>query len=68
MGTHVEYSRHELVHLDLKPSNVFVDDKARLKIGDFGCVRAKTHARVITHVQRTHAPTRRRLAQARTLA
>jgi serine/threonine protein kinase len=56
------------VHLDLKPSSVFVDDKARLKIGDFGCVRAKTHARVITHVQRTHAPTRRRLAQARTLA
>ena len=60
MGTHVGYSRHELVHLDLKPSNVFVDDKARLKIGDFGWARAKTRT--------CNARTRTRDAQARTHA
>ena len=32
--------RHDLVHLDLKPSNIFIDSAARLKIGDFGCVNA----------------------------
>jgi len=54
------------VHLDLKPSNVFVDDKARLKIGDFGCVRAKTRARARSRTCNARARTRD--AQARTHA
>ena len=40
--------RGQLLHRDLTPLNVFVCDGARLKLGDFGIVRAQTDQRGIT--------------------
>lgn len=43
----LEYAhREKVVHLDLKPSNLMIDDKARLKLADFGLATAVTEAGV----------------------
>lgn len=31
----------DIAHLDLKPSNIFIDDSYNLKIGDFDCSSMK---------------------------
>ena len=70
LGTHGGYPRHELVHLDLKPSAVFVDDNARKQntaATYFGCVvRAKTRAITLMQRTRAHATQARTSAHART--
>lgn len=40
--------RGQLLHRDLTPMNVFVCDKTRLKLGDFGIVRHQSNKRGIT--------------------
>jgi serine/threonine-protein kinase len=40
--------RGQLLHRDLTPMNVFVCDERRLKLGDFGIVRAQSDQRGIT--------------------
>ena len=40
--------RGQLLHRDLTPLNVFVCERARLKLGDFGIVRQQSDARGIT--------------------
>lgn len=40
--------RGQLLHRDLTPVNVFVCDRLRLKLGDFGIVRQQTDTRGIT--------------------
>jgi serine/threonine protein kinase len=40
--------RGQLLHRDLTPMNVFVCDERRLKLGDFGIVRAQSDRRGIT--------------------
>ena len=40
--------RGQLLHRDLTPLNVFVCDKSRLKLGDFGIVRQQSDQRGIT--------------------
>ena len=40
--------RGQLLHRDLTPMNVFVCDKQRLKLGDFGIVRQQSDGRGIT--------------------
>ena len=40
--------RGQMLHRDLTPLNVFVCDGSRLKLGDFGIVRAQTDRRGIT--------------------
>jgi serine/threonine-protein kinase len=40
--------RGQLLHRDLTPLNVFVCDRTRLKLGDFGIVRHQAHKRGIT--------------------
>ncbi len=35
LGVH-DIHQADIVHLDLKPTNILIDDKGNIKIGDFG--------------------------------
>ena len=36
MGIKVIHHNKKMVHLDLKPENIFIDNNSNIKIGDFG--------------------------------
>lgn len=38
-----------VIHRDVKPSNCFVDDKGRVKVGDFGLAKAVDQTEELTH-------------------